>query len=536
MTAGVSQPQQPDLIERLQRVAERSPEVRRELASVSVRYFAKYYLDRDLWDCQERWITKVRKAKQGLILGPCGHGKTESMAKVLPLQEIVQNRNIRILIVAKSDKLAMKDLFSIRMELETNDRLIADYGRFYDRKFVWTKHQLYCIRPDQAMKDPTVEAVGIGGAITGGRFDIIILDDVIDVLSVREATQREKHREYLDTTLIPRLEPWGVIWAIGTRKHPDDIYNHMLKNPAWTCVVDRAIVREPLYETHKLDEPYTMIDPIGREVEITHEIRFKTDDHGECLAKDKWTVEKLLLLRHAIGTITFGREYQNIITSDENAIFKLQWLLQCRDENLSYVIGDLPGELRDRYLAIFQGDDPSLVPDPKKAKADDTDYMVIVTVGLSDDGDRYLLARRRERGLSPTEVQTAIRTEYYRFMPDFHFIEVNNFGVIHAYNATQSTSMKICRHNTGSNKHDLYQGLPSLAVLFENRKFHLPYKTAEDKKITDELIAEFYGFGTEAHDDQVMAIWIADYNMALYERARHRRKAPGGSSGSVRLV
>ena len=57
---------------------------------------------------------------------------------------------------------------------------------------------------------------------------------------------------------------------------------------------------------------------------------------------------------------------------------------------------------------------------------------------------------------------------------------------------------------------DIYKGVPSLAVLFENRKYRLPRGDDRSVRMTDILTNELVGLGIEAHDDTVMALWIAE--------------------------
>lgn len=509
----------------LMTVADSSPDGRMMLGQVSPRYFASRYLETDLWDCQDRWIGGLARTKQGLVVAPCGHGKTEAVAKVLPTQKICYNRNLRTLICTKSDDLALKDLAAISNELRYNQKLIGDFGPFWSRKATrWDQHQIYCIRPKK-MKDPSFEAVGLLSSVTGGRFDLIILDDVIDVLNSQSATQRAKIKSYIDGTLIPRLEPWGLIWAIGTRKHPDDVYGSFLKNHAWSCITDKAIIREPAHELIATDEPQLVVDPFGHEYFVNYQVKFLTDDRGECLAPDKWTMEGLLLLRAGIGSVAFEREYQNIVSSDETALFKLVWLEQCKDEYMSFVVGDLTAEQRIEYVAIIQGADTSLVPDPKMAEAHDSDYTVIWTVGLRRDGSCDLLGLFRKRGLSPQAVEDAIAAEYNRFLPTFMVLETNSFGIIHAHNLIEKRGLKLAKHHTGANKSNLYIGVPSLAVVFENKRIRLPYRTEKDREMTELIISEFYGLGKEPHDDIVMAAWIAQCGVErwkLGQRNLHR--------------
>jgi len=430
--------------------------------------------------------------------------------------------------------LAVKNLKVIKYELENNQKLINDFGRFYTSEETWSNHQIYVQRKEN-VKDPSIEAVGLLGAITGGRFDIIILDDVLDVLNTASEDQRAKVEDYIDGTLIPRLEPWGVIWGIGTRKHYDDYYKRCIEDKTWTVIHEKAIIREPeKWKIEELDVPEVMEDGMGNEVEVRVKAVIDPSDMGEVLWNDRWPMDKLLVLRYSLGSVVFNREYQNITLSDEDALFKIKDLEQCRDENISYIYGDhnIKG-LRSDYMFIAQGADPSLVDDKKKAEKKDSDFTVYITIGVTYDGTEVFLGFFRERGLSPAKVQSTARDEYYRFMPYCMFWEANSFGGIHANNLINEDGIKLVKHITDRRKQDLYTGVPSMSVKFENRKFRLPYKTADDKKITNLIINEFHALGREKHDDIVMATWICSYGI---DRIRKNLAKRGGKVERVKDV
>lgn len=513
-------------VQDLMKLAMGSAYTRRMLVETSIKFFMWYYYATTMGDHQVRWAHSLLKRKRGLVLGPCGHGKTETFSKGLCSWLIVRNRNIRVLLVSKSDGLAVKNLKVIRHELQNNPRIIGDFGRFYDPEATWSDHQLYCLRTKN-IKDPTLEAVGLLGAITGGRFDVIILDDVLDVLNTRSEDQRLKVADYIDGTLLPRLEPWGVCWAIGTRKHADDYYNAIINNKTWHVVHDRAIIREPeKYRIEETDDPVEIETPEGERIEVNARAIIESQDRGEVLWPAKWTMEQLLLYRYGLTTIVFNREYQNICSSDETALFKLRDLEQCRDATVSYVPGRFSDEFQRReFSCIFQGIDPALVDDKKKAEKRDTDFTVIETWGLrKKDKMKVLLGVVRERGLSPAAVERLIESEYKRFDPDFSVIETNAFGLIHASNLIERKGLKLIRHHTDRRKHDVYAGVPGLAVEFENAKIVLPYKTAEDKEKTNKLINEFHLLGAGSHDDTVMAAWFAFEGLRRYLRGEARMR------------
>lgn len=522
-----------EALEALMAVATAHRDLRKAIAKHSVAFFASYYLGITLADHQVNWANKVIKTSRGLIIAPVGHGKTELISKVLALWVIANNKNARILLLGETERTAIKNLNVIKYELRYNKRLIADYGVFYSSRNKWDASAIEVVR-HKNLKDYSFQAVGATGAITGGRFDYIIADDLIGRLSALKAEVREKTFENFQSTIKTRLEPDGIIWLIGTRKHFDDIYGRLIKNPLWTVIHDRAIIREPAdWEMVKLEKP--IIRPNGTEqyfIPVIH-----GEDRGECLWPEMRPMELLLLERMDNGTIVFSREWQGDVVDDETTSFRIQWLENCRDEGRSYIAGAIPKEVRDQYRVIVLGMDPSLVTSEKRAEARDTDNFVGALIGLRKDSPKHdLLGLYLHRGLTPDATQKRVKVIHDNTLPHYFAIETNSFGEIVRWNLIHKMDLgRLIEHKTGKNKSDLYEGVPMLSPLFENGMISLPYKTAEDKALTDMLIKEFHGLGVEPHDDIVMATWIAETLIQRYLVGQARiEKQRGRAAGTAK--
>lgn len=500
---------------------------RKILALSSIKFFAWCYFGIVLSRAQERWAQKCLRSKKACILAPRGHGKTEMFSKILVIWLLCRNRDVRILLTSYTDRLAKKNLSTIKLELEINKKLVADFGMFYSRENTWDKHMIYVIR-NKIMKDPTVEAIGLNGFITGGRFDVIILDDIVSIKTYQSgnAEMRAKVIEILESEIEPLLDKGGRIWAIGTRKHFGDIYAQFIKNMSWNVLKDKAIIREPAkYIVKELEEAKIIIID-DEEVEINYEIIIEGDDSGECLWPEYFSMEALLAIKHSIASQVWNREYQNEVMSDEYALFKMKDLKACCDDNLSYINSSttFTESIAAKYGIIVQGVDPALVTDVRTAEAHDTSFFVDMTIGGDYRGNCELIYLDRARGLKPSQVEARITANCLKFTPFRKAIESNSFGSLHIANLVEKTDLPIVKHHTGGNKRDPYKGVPSLAIMFENRKIKLPYKTPEDRRTTDSLLEELHAFGSGEHTDQVMALWIV---MTLYSRVIVlRRRSP----------
>ena len=71
-------------------------------------------------------------------------------------------------------------------------------------------------------------AVGKGGKILSRDCDLIIADDIEDHSTTIQPSAREQTRQWWTTTLSSRKEEHTAIVVIGSRQHPEDLYNFCL--------------------------------------------------------------------------------------------------------------------------------------------------------------------------------------------------------------------------------------------------------------------------------------------------------------------
>jgi phage terminase large subunit-like protein len=465
----------------------------------------------DLLDGSLADARRTKRKGRLLLLAPRDHGKTELGISVA-LRQVCLNRNVRILWISEAAGVAEKRVRRLRALL-TSERVVADWcsapglgcGPFRaggDEK--WTNTQIYVTRT-LASVDPTIEAVGSGGAITGGHFDLILCDDLEDDRTTYTAGQREKTRLWWGGTVLPMLSRGGLLAVIGTRKHADDLYHHLKESPLWRTIEDPAIIKWP--DGHRI---LTKPDPkTGRELVE----RVEVDGEAEVLWPEERPIEYLLGERYSMGSLLFAREFMHAVQDDSAAAFKMDWLEAAKRRGAHLSLGSVPNGLRG--LEIVQGWDFALVTDAARATKQDSDYTVGVTWARDASGDRYLLGIQRMRGVTPARIRGEVMAEFQRYgglgKVAAVAVERNAFGELHYMGLRQTTDLPIKPHlTTGAKKADPWEGVPSLGALFENGKVVLPSRTPEDRAAVDVLVNELWGLGREAHDDTVMALWIAE--------------------------
>lgn len=491
-----------------------SAQGRRLLSLSSPQFFDTYYCKMRRAPHRDRWLdlfeTASKTAKENgtkgklLILAPRDHGKTE-VAITYATRALCLDRDIRILWISESQGQAEKRMRRIVSLLESG-KIVEDWTLepqsgakpFKNDKSKWTNNLLYLVR-DRDSVDASLECIGAGGSVTGGHFDLIICDDIQDDRNTHTAGVRSKTREWWRGTVSPMLSRGGCILVIGTRKHHDDLFAHLIDDPTYRVIHDKAIVEQPeSYEYVK------KIDETGREIITGVDVK-----GGLALWDAERPLDYLLLEKRTVGSRLFAREFQNEVQDESSAPFKMAWLERALDRGSKYSLGQVPPEVND----IVQGWDFSLVTSAKGAEERDTDFTVGITWGRDNNGNRYLIDIFRKRGMSPTELQGRVKGEYAKYGHRVRVVAVekNAFGELHYLGLQRSSDLPLKGHITHArNKADVWEGVPSLSVMFENDKVIFPSKTDRDRERLEPLIHELFALGKEKHDDTVMSLWIAE--------------------------
>lgn len=179
---------------------------------------------------------------QVILNFPPNHGKSATWTMNWVTWLINRDPSIRIIIVSKTQRLAKQFLLGVKQRL-THPRYEAMHAAFgpeggwrSDDKadgLAWREDMIYAKGRDPSEKDPTVQALGIGGQIYGTRADLVILDDCEDLTNYGSY---EQHANWVAQEVSSRLEPEteseaaGRLVVLGTRVGPMDMYRYLRDN------------------------------------------------------------------------------------------------------------------------------------------------------------------------------------------------------------------------------------------------------------------------------------------------------------------
>lgn len=187
-----------------------------------------------------------------IINFPPDHAKSTVWNVEYPLWRIVKDPDVRIITVSKNQGMAKKFLSQIKFYL-MNENLFPELHAAFAPKggwksaeksdgLAWREDAIYVAGRTRPEKDPTLQALGVGGQIYGSRSDLIVLDDIEDYAS---AGLYESHADYIgqdvfsrlnkdhnkeDGQLLNRITTGGQLLILGTRVGVMDIYRYLRDN------------------------------------------------------------------------------------------------------------------------------------------------------------------------------------------------------------------------------------------------------------------------------------------------------------------
>ncbi len=283
-------------------------------------------------DFHEKWINSIvdaiKHGKQQMILSPPRHGKTDLLIH-FAVWQICKNPNIRIMWVGGNEDIAKNAVGGVLDHLENNEALNEDIngpGIKFQPKVrsgkSWSSGQFTVgTRTITGIKSPTMVAVGKGGKILSRDCDLIIADDIEDHGTTIQPSAREQTRQWWTTTLSSRKEEHTGVVVIGSRQHPEDLYNFLLENPEFEHIVEE-------------DTKQIVFCQKQKQINIQIVCYGKTNVHTNGLCHKKNNADT------TGGRAIYEMVYLNKAFVEGITMFNSEDIDQCRDVNR--VVGQVP--------------------------------------------------------------------------------------------------------------------------------------------------------------------------------------------------
>ncbi len=308
---------------------------------------------------------------EGLVdVEPREHAKSTRMSLAYPLWRVLTGKSRFILLMSASQEMANLFLENLKVELEENERIIEDFGEQKGDKW---KTDFITLKNGSA-----IVSKGAGSSMRGIRHrqfrpDLVIADDIMKDDLVNSPTQREKLYRWFKRVVMA-LGKDAFIVVVNTIFHNDDLPSRLLREI----------------------EEGNLKNWLG--------LRFSAIlENGKPLWPERWSLKDLEKKKLALGSVHFATEYLNEPLSDEDAVFKEEWIVY-------YEPSEIAEKLSRGKLDVIMAVDPAT---GKKTG----DYSAIVVVGKDKEtGILYVLDAVGEK-VSDLKLIDKIIEKYLAFKP-----------------------------------------------------------------------------------------------------------------------
>lgn len=450
----------------IQQVLE-DPQVRIETARRNFEWFFNIYLNAfmkfETAPFQKKMFEIAGDEKEllSVIVAFRGSAKTTIMSLAYPIWAIlgIQHRKF-VIIISDTESMAKQRLSNIRTQFEHNALLKQELGPFKDDSSQWGAGSIvlekYGARITVASRDQSIRGI----THNQHRPDLIILDDVENLESVRTKEGRDKIDQWFHKDIIPLGTTNTKIVVIGNLLHEDSLIMRL----------------EEAIRTEKKSGCF---------------YRFPIRVGERILWLGKYpTAEALEQERKKVGNDrAWLPEYELKLVPDENQIIYKEWISR---------YDQLPPATRNSRYSFVCGADLAL------SDKDSADYTAIVSALVFAEPNHnlqmYILPNPINKRLSFPEQEETIE----------NIIKVSPISVGSQYIYIESVGYQGALVEALVQKGLRAEGVPPqgskrerltyISPLIKNGVVLFPRKGAED------LITQIVGFGVEKHDDLADAL------------------------------
>ena len=444
-------------------------------------------------DFQKRWIEAILDAiengKRLMVLSPPRHGKTDLLTHFC-VYMICKNPNMRIMWVGGNEDIAKNAVGAVLDHLENNEELIQDFASYEGFRPMnksgksWSTSQFtVATRTVAGIKSPTLVAVGKGGKILSRDADLIISDDIEDHGSTVQPSARENTKNWWTTTLQSRKEEHTGMVVIGSRQHPDDLYNALLNNDAWETIVERA---------HDLEIPLDQ----------------ESDDQDEHMLwkgkrTHKWLMEQLASAETTGGRAIFEMVYLNKAVPAGMELFSAEMIDGCLDRSRN--LGDIPP-----HTALIAGLDPA-----------STGYQAAVLWAYNQKtGQLWLVDLRNDLGGGISKALKVMQEWHEQYFLSHWIVEENGFQKAigqdkEIKNWAGANGVRIEGHQTYKNKWDPVFGVTAMVPMYEQQKINLPWASPQTQRKVNTLRQQLIYFSSASSSNSKSVSSKTDLVMSI---------------------
>ena len=282
---------------------------------------------------------------------------------------ICANPDIRIMYFARTDSLALEKSMALRNAMEM-DAVTEVFGPQKNEGTWEQRRWTVATRRQKNLQNATFSAWSQDSMPTGGRANVVIVDDWIDQKDLHTPEANEKSKKIF-RYLAPFVAKGGKLVVVGTRYGEDDIYSELLENPLYHPPTGKTLIVGAGVEVIKNDKGH--LDLVEAEGGLT--FPHQTMD---------FLRSKLLQMAAAGEFYEFSCQYLNEVPSGAGNVFR-RWMF--KPINWKHDMEGLSG---------------FLLTDTATSQEDEGCHSVVAYIGL-DSADNYYVLDVRAGHWSPHE-------------------------------------------------------------------------------------------------------------------------------------
>lgn len=464
---------QEDLLREGNRIAEAIEAVQIRKAREDVNAFVEYVFEIEQGQIHREWHELIDdpESNRTLIIAPRDHGKTTQISGRC-LWEVGHDHGLRFKYVMGADSKAKNIVASMGKAITSNERLHRVFPDLKPgNKDTWTKKELF-VQRKRDLPDATFEAAGVLSSGVSGRADRLIFDDIVTSRNaiLQPSLQAQVKQQY-SSAWVPTLEEGCPIIYIATPWTDSDLTAQVRRSTDWKKWVRPAIV------------------------------------DGQPIWPEKWSLEALEERRKDMeNDRAFEQQYMLKLATAGEKVFEREGIEGCLRDDL--YLGEGIGDDWPRYIGVDLA-----------RTSGGGNYTVLFKIAVDEQKRRWIVDIIRVR-IRAADITSQIINFYYaesekNIYPKVVMVENNAFQQIIIEQLVElDASIPVQGHYTGSKKHDLDMGVPSLATQIDNRGWVIPYAGDHSDMFHEcpvcAWIDEMLAYPVGEHNDTVMAMWFAD--------------------------
>jgi predicted phage terminase large subunit-like protein len=317
---------------------------------------------------------------ESMLAVPRGCYKTTLGSVALPIWLLVQMPNLCILLDTHTSAYSREILSEIKWHMEFNARFKNLFGELFKDADRWAGEAITINTRSVALKEPSIDTAGVDAPKTGGHYDLIIPDDLINEKTAHTAGGFRKVDRHVKT-LTPILKPNGCSLFIFTRWAHNDVYGHLLD-------IDEKRVRE------------------GQPSRFRKLIRGAWLPDGRLFAPSILPESALLRLREDLTDKEFAVWYLNEPVEEGTKVFPRSVL---RFYTGDYQFDAIP------FIELHADNHVARIPvyvtmavDPALSASASADFTGITVVGTTAEGVWYVIEADNFKGLPDAVIERIV--------------------------------------------------------------------------------------------------------------------------------